>query len=202
MATTDPLDADLDPSEDTPEPEDEDTAEADDAGSGDWESRYKEAQKLISRQGQELSLLRQDEPEESVEDDEDDEDGSDDDLPDPALSRLESQSWDLVRLTYGEDAVDAYGAFYRVFNKAQTPADVVAALEAYVDVRSGKTKETAPPKKVAAEPGTRGGRVDTNRTEPSPDSDEAFAEARKSGKLEDFTSAASAALGFGPSRRR
>jgi hypothetical protein len=192
----DPLEDAPDPTEDTPDDEGEETAEDDaDAGPVDWEVRYKEAQKVISRQGNELSILRR--GEESSDDDAEEPDA---DAPgdDSYVALLEQQSWELVRATYGDLAMDAYEAFYRVNQTAQTPSDHIAALEAYYDVRSGAAK--AAPKAGKDTPDTRT-RIDTNRSDPSPDPDDLLAEARKSGKLEDFTRAASAALGFGASKR-
>jgi len=197
----DPLEDAADPTEDTPPDGTEETAEDGDSGQSDWEARYKEAQKLISRQGTELSLLRRgDDDETSAEEAEDDD--AEDSAPEPYLRRLESQSWSLAESTYGEEAIDAYEAAYRVLAKAETPADYIAAFEAYHEIRSGK----APAAPAAATDGKRSRqdavqpRVDTNR-DGSPDSDDKLAEARKSGSLGSFASAASAALGFGPSKR-
>ena len=75
----DPLDEAPDPTADTPDAEAEDTAEDGDSGQTDWEARYKEAQKVISRQGNELSILRTGDEDA----DEPDEDDHADDDPEP-----------------------------------------------------------------------------------------------------------------------
>lgn len=204
MATTQvPLDEAPDPTEDTPDAQSEDTAADDaDAGPVDWERRYKEAQQVISRQGAELSLYRKgtsdSDPDEGEDEEDDADDGDADAGRDPALGRLEEQSWELARKTYGEQAVVAYEAWYRGYQRAETPMDAMAALEAYYEARTG-TPQVPKAKGQASPPA--GGRVDTNRSDPSPDPDELITEARKSGDLSAFTSAAAARLGFGPKRR-
>lgn len=203
----DPLEDAPDPTADTPEAEPEDTAEDGDSGQTDWETRYKEAQKVISRQGTELSLLRRGDSDEDESDedaaDEDDSDEAGDGAPDPYLRRLESQSWSLAEAQYGEEAVGAYEAAYRILDRAETPADYIAAFEAYHEIRSGKTpavdEKPTDGKKRTRQDSVQP-RVDTNR-DGSPDSDDKLAEARKSGSLGDFTSAAAARLGFGSSKR-
>jgi hypothetical protein len=192
-----PLDDAADPSEDNPGDEGEDKAQDDtDTGPVDWEAQYLEAQKAISRQGAELALLRRGESSD------DDAEALGEDAPDDSsyVAILEQQSWDLARATYGDAAMDAYEAFYQSNRTAQTPSDHIAALEAYYDVRSGQAAALAAASAdKTVEPSQA--RIDTNRSDPSPDLTETFAEARKSGKLEDFTKAASAALGFGSNKR-
>lgn len=192
----DPLDDGPDPSEDTPEDELEDTAEDDaDSGSSDWTPKDRtEATRKITELAQENARLRreaeaQPEPEEDGEDE-----GSDD--------YLDQQNALLAGELYGDEVITAAESVWDLLGAAQTTADYVAVLESYHEARSkGATPQQAsgaakPTRDEATRP-----RVDPNRSERSPDSDDQLAEARKSGKLSDFTGAAAAALGFGPSKR-
>lgn len=207
----DPLDDAPDPTEDTPDAEAEDTAEDDDSGQSDWTPKdRKEALRKVQEQGQEnarlraeLELLRGDGDEADDAEDDVEADDQGDGTDDAYTRRLERQSWTLAEQIHGREAVDAYNkAFYPLYDKAQTPADHIAALEAYHRARLGEaprstsTADKKPSRDEALRP-----RVDSNRSDGSPDSDDKIAEARKSGKLSDFTGAAAAALGFGPSKR-
>lgn len=202
----DPLEDAPEPTEDTPADDSEDTAAADQPdGSIDWEARYKEAQKTISRQGRELSAYRSGESDESDEDEPDEPDDEPDDEADAApASAYEQDSWKLAEALYGEDAIAAYEAASALARKASTPADWVAAFEAYHEIRAGGGKQ----KKGAAKDAADGRqsrdkalepRVDPNRSD-GPDLTDTFEEARKSGSLEKFTAAAAAQLGFGTKR--
>jgi hypothetical protein len=100
---------------------------------------------------------------------------------------------------YGGDAIEAYRAAADLLERAVTPADYLAAFEAYHSIRSG---EGAAPDATSDKP-TRAAattpRVDANRSDlgPDPDLQEKLSEARKGKSLADFTNAATAALGFG-----
>jgi hypothetical protein len=198
----DPLEDAPDPTEDTPDDDSEDTADDQPEGSIDWEARYKEAQKAIAKQGRELAAFRQSEPDESDEDEPDDEDEPTE-VEAPA-EQYERDSWKLAESLYGEEAIDAYTAAEKLTRKATTPADWVAAFEAYHEIRSGKRRAEPDPapadgrksRDKAVEP-----RVDNNRSDQAPDLTQDFEEARKSGSLDAFTRAATAALGLGPKKR-
>lgn len=198
--------------EDTPEGEsDEQATETPQASAAvDWEARYKELEKVHGRQAHELGILRRGEPAEEPDDDEDDDEAEaapeppSREGPDRYVSRLESESWEFARQQYGDEAVDAYTAAYRVLRRAETPADHIAAFEAYHDVRSkgGTSAEAAdaatttkkPTRQQAVEP-----QVDLNRSDASPDLDDLehqFAEATAKGDLGSFVRATTKALGF------
>jgi len=203
----DPLDDGPDPAADTPDDEAEDTAE-DDAESGqqnDWTPKdRREATRKVTELGQENARLKRElelarGTSESDEDEDDEEpDESDDALPE----RLERQNWELAEQVYGKDAVKAYNkVWWPLYEKAETPADFMAALMAFANaVGKGEAPAAAVGGGQSRQEATQP-RVDPNRSDGSPDSDDKLAEARKSGKLEDFTSAAAAALGFGPGKR-
>ena len=198
-----PLDPEPDPTEDTPDAEGEETAEADDQPGSDPEARLAEAQKLITQQAQELSLFRakpKDQPAASSSASE----ASSDDF----LARATQDSWTLAETIHGAEAIEAYRVAFDLYDKAQTPADYVTAFEAYHQIRSGK----APGASKAADAPAAGTktraeatqpRVDANRSDPGsdPNADEKLSEARKSGSLDQFARAAASAMGFGPSTR-
>lgn len=182
----DPLDDELDPTEDTPDSENEDTDAADEPDPSDPEERQKEAQRTITRLSQENARLKE-LAEASDDDDEDDE------ASDPQTAKFEQESWALAETLYGEAAIDAYGAAYRLLRNATTPADHVAAFEAYHEARTGKGKSA--PKAAATDDA-----LEPKDTDLGPDlqkADKKLTEARKGGKLEDFASAAAARMGFG-----
>lgn len=195
-----PLDDELDPTADAPAPEAEEPAAADDTPGSDPETRLAEAQGLITRQQQELALFRgkASQPEESA--------AGETTSSDDFLARATQDSWTLAEKLYGEQAIDAYRTAQQLLDRAATPADYMAAFEAYHDIRSGKAD--AKPEAGAAVAGkTRAEaiqpRVDANRSDPGPDlsnADEKLSEARKAGSLDKFASAAAALMGFGPSR--
>lgn len=209
----DPLDDAPDPTEDTPESEAEDTAEDDaDSGQSDWTPKDRQsATRKITEQGQEIARLRaelelrgDDESDEDEDDDEDDE--SDEGDGDAYRERLEGQSWNLAEQTYGQEAVAVYSdTYYPMFNRATTPMDHIAALEAYHQARlrqeSGEAPE-APAKggkqsrQQAVQP-----RIDSNRSDRGPDSDDKVEEARKAGSLSGFADAVASAFGYGQERR-
>ncbi len=171
-ATPDPA---LDPTEGTPADESEGTAEDTQGSSVDWEKKYREAQKVISKQGQELGLYRQQSTDESDEDEEEDEE----DEPEPqprqreraSEDRLAGDSWVLAEQLYGAEAVTAYGKAAKLWNRAVTPADHVAAMEAYHEARlAGATPQQA------ASPQAQGNapqpRIESNRPDEGPNQTE------------------------------
>lgn len=186
------------PGEDTPEPEQQ----------VDYKARWEKAQELIGRQGHELGLYRRGEtPEDDGSGDEPDEGDEQQSATaaDPYLARLEDQSWELAEQLYGPQAVEAYGIAARIFNKAETPADHLAAFEAYYEARSGgaspgqATAAAAAPATSRTRAEAVQPRVDANRSDAGPDPSETakLEEARKGKDLGAFTRAATRALGFG-----
>jgi hypothetical protein len=182
-----------DPTEDTPEPDDEEGAEADAQPEPDQSSRLTEAQATITRQAQELALFRKQAAAGASEPDAEAA-GSD-----PYQARLEAESWTLAEQVYGADAIEAYRAASDLIEQAVTPADYMAAFEAYHAIRSGEGPAPAtsgrPSRAEATAP-----RVDTNRSDLGPDLQDAetkLSEARKGKSLADFTNAATARMGFG-----
>lgn len=188
-------DDDLDPSEDTPEPDDEDGAE-DVVQPEPDQARLKEAQATITRQAQELALFRKGQAPASESDVETG--GSD-----PYTARLEAESWTLAEQVYGAGAIEAYRAAYRISEQAVTPTDHLAAFEAYHAMRSGDAPAPAavsgkPSRAEATTP-----RVDANRSDLGPDLQDAetkLSEARKGTSLADFAAAATARMGYGRSK--
>lgn len=200
----DPLEDDPDPTEDTPEDDSEDTAEADDSSQSDWTPKdRREATRKITELAQENARLKR-EAEGPAQSDEPDE-GDEDDEPDDDY--LDTQNALLAAELYGPEVTEAATSVWGLLEVATTTADYVALFEAYHEARlkgtvagpgatGGETKGNgAPAKGDLVRP-----RVDTNR-DGSPDSDDRLAEARKSGKLEDFTAGVAERLGFGSSKR-
>lgn len=205
----DPLEDAPDPTEDTPDDDSEDTADDQPEGSNDdWTPKdRREAQKKITEQGQELARLREQLEARSSDEDEDDDDTEDDpgDEVEAPDGRYEQDSWLLAESLYGEEAITAYGAAEKLMRKATTPADWVAAFEAYHRIRSGEGQQdqadAAPQGDKRSRDKALEPRVDTNRSDPSPDLTQNFEEARKSGSLGKFAATAAQALGFGPTKR-
>lgn len=192
-----------DPTEDTPEDASEDTAEADDSSQSDWTPKdRREATRKITELAQQNAELKRDaeKPTRSAKPDE----GSDDDGPDDDY--LDTQNALLAAELYGPEVTAAATSVWGLLEVATTTADYTALLEAYHEARlkgpvakpgatgDGTKGNGAPAKGDLVRP-----RVDTNR-DGSPDSDDRLAEARKTGSLGDFASAAAARLGFGPNR--
>jgi hypothetical protein len=202
-----------DPDEDNPDDEadeQQDTPEQPEQPNDekvDYEARYKELQKSASRQGAELAIWRRGETPKGARSEaaaeEPDEGAGDDTADDGYLASLEQDSWRAAEALYGETAVEAYTAAYSIFERAQTPADYIAAFEAYHEIRSkGGTPEDAA---AAAGNGTKRTRaeavqprVDANRSDAGPDltDDKAVEEARKGTDLGKFVHAATRAMGF------
>ena len=192
--------------------EDQDTPDDAEQPNTDWEARYKEQAKLHARQDAELGIWRRGETptgrgrQAAAAPDEGDEEGDDSDY----VAGLEQDSWRAAEAIYGAAAVEAYNAAFELFERAQTPADYIAAFEAYSDIRSkggstedaaaaaagdGKTKRS---RADAVQP-----RVDLNRSDAGPDlNDKNVEEARKSGSLEQFVGAATRAMGFSGGKTR
>jgi hypothetical protein len=202
-AETDPLEADQGPDADateTPGEPAEDTApDAAEAAETDWEARYKDAAKTIGRQANELGVLRRTAGTPQ--------DGAPADGSSGEGSYLEAQNQTLADELFGEDVVAAYGAAEDLLVNAQTPADWYSALEAYHQARLAGVQ--APAAAAGNEPATGARtrqealqpRVDPNRSDGGPDSDDAgLAEAGKKGDPKFWDKAASA-LGFGPAPR-
>ena len=208
-------DADEDPSEETPDSDDAEQAKETPESEQpiDWEARYKEAQKAISRQGAELKILRRGEVESDEADDEEYEDEADDAEPAQPQSRgaaqLERDSWELAEQRYGPEAIEAYASASRIINRASTPADFVAAFEAYHEIRSnGGSKEEATAAATGTQKQSRAKavepRVDLNRSDAGPDLNDLesqFAGAKAKGDLKGFVHAATTALGFTNSKK-
>ena len=199
MADTDQsaLMDDPDPDEDTPDTADEEGAEDEVQPEPDTDSRLSEAQATITRQAQELALFRR-----GTETEGDGQDGEEAGNDDPYQSRLENESWVLAQNIYGEDAIEAYRAAADLIERAVTPADHLAAFEAYHAIRSGEGVATdatdgsgRPTRAEALTP-----RVDANRSDLGPDlqsAEQQLVEARKGNSLENFAAAATARMGFG-----
>jgi hypothetical protein len=187
----DPLDATPDPTEDTPDEEAEDTAEADDSSQTDWTPRDRsEATRKITELAQENARLRREAETRTTTEPTD---GEDDD---PTGDYLADQNALLAGELYGEEVTEAAAAVWPLLEVASTTADYLAAFEAYHEARSKGISPAA-----AASGATNKSRqeqvqprVDTNRSDGSPDSDEKLAEARKSGDLAKFAAAAVAQL--------
>lgn len=128
------------------------------SGQVDWELKYREAQKLIARQGQELGIYRkqgaQPDPEPAPE------------PVQPSGDRLVKDSWRLAETIYGEDAVQAFGKAQTVLDKAETPADVIAAFEAYHQMRSGAAQQGARQEEQGSP--QQQPRIESNRPDVSP----------------------------------
>lgn len=167
------LDSAQEPFEGTPADEPEDTAAENEENTGDWESRYKELQSYTTRQ---IDQLRR-QLESTTASDEDEEEESEDDEqaePEPAdrtNSRLERESWQLAEQVYGQGAIKAYNKAEVVFNRAQTPADYIAAFETYHQARlDGATRKVAREQAQGNEP-SQPNRVDANRPDAGPRND-------------------------------
>lgn len=177
MPPTDPnatLDAAQDPSEDTPADATEDTEQDATENTVDWQARYAEAQKVIARQGQELGMLRQsddaDEGDDAEEEDAEEPDEADA-PPTRGNDRLERDSWQLAESIYGPESIKAYSNAATLLDRAATPADYVAAFEAYHEARlesaAKKARKAAPAQ--GGEPSQS--RVDANRPDTGPRND-------------------------------
>lgn len=201
----DPLAPDPDPTEDTPDEETEDTAEDDAGAQSDWTPKDRaEATRKITELSQQNAQLRR-EAEQGPDDDADD---ADDEAEPPGdIGYLDDQNALLAAELYGEQVTQAAQSVWPLLETANTTADWMAVLESYHKARSegapapdaaaaaGGTTNGAPTRQEAVQP-----RVDTNRSDGSPGSDDKIAEAKASGKLGDFATAAAEALGFGPKR--
>lgn len=168
-ATQDPA---PDPSEDTQADGSQDTAPDTQGSTVDWESRYKELQSRASKIERERDLLRQQSTPASQDDGYDEPDEEPAPPPTrqaaaPATDRLSRDSWALAEQVYGQPALDAYGRAARLLDRAQTPADYVAAFEAYHEARIGGAKPAAAAQ--AAQAPASQPRIESNRPDASPD---------------------------------
>ena len=168
-ATQDPA---PDPIEDTQADGSQDTAPDTQGSTVDWETRYKELQKRATKAERERDLLRQ---QATPAPDEDEEEPEDEAEPAPtakaspaANSRVQRDLWNLAEQLYGSDAVEAYGHAQRLVSRAETPADYIAAFEAYHERRlAGATpKAAAAPAQGEQAPQRR---IESNRPDASPD---------------------------------
>jgi hypothetical protein len=214
---TDPKDPDVDdqdPDEDNPDDEGDEAQENPEQPEqpnepvDDTAKQLAEAQKLIAKQGRELGQWRKGQtprgqPAAAAAPPESDAGQGDEGDDEGYLDSLEQDSWRAAEALYGESAIEAYSAAYPLYERAQTPADYIAAFEAYHEVRSqGGTPADAA---AAAGNGTRRTRaeavqprVDANRSDAGPDQiDKAVEEARKGTDLGAFVHAATQAMGFG-----
>lgn len=161
-----------DPIEDTPADEPQDTAPDTQGSSVDWETRYKQLQSRASKAERERDLLRQ-QIEASSEEDDDDDFADDEEepvphqAPDRGAERLSNDSWQLAEQVYGEDALAAYIPAAKLLNRAVTPADHVAAFEAYHQARLEGAKPK--PAVAAAQGEPPQPRIESNRPDESPD---------------------------------
>jgi len=187
----DPLDPTPDPSEDTPDEDTEDTAEADADAQSDWtpKDRTEAMRKITELATRNRELERAAAEPEPAADDADEGDASDD------SGYLDDQNALLAAELYGEEVTKAAETVWDLLESATTTADWMTVLETYHQNRS--TGASAP--EAAAAGGSTNGagrqqavqpRVDSNRSDRGPDSDDKLAEAKKSGKLENFASAA------------
>lgn len=214
-------DADATADEETPEDtsddsgadEQEDTPDAEQPS--DWETRYKKLNEAYGRQSAELGILRRggDDTDEAGDEVDDEPDDSGDEEPrgnaETGAARLERDSWALAESRYGAEAIEAYAAAHRILSRAETPADHIAAFEAYYDIRSqGGSKKEA----TAAATGAKQSRdkatqprVDLNRSDASPDPtdlDNQLEGAKAKGDLKSFVHAATSKMGFANTSKR
>lgn len=197
-----PPDDELDPDEDTPADDGEDEVEDPDQSGADQDAdRLAEAQATITRQAQELALFRKGGKGTEAEAG-DDQGGAAAAGSDEYQSRLEDEAWTLAETVYGVDAIEAYAAAAQLIEQAVTPADHLAAFEAYHQIRSGEAPaegdgadDAKPTRRQALTP-----KVDANRSDLGPDiqaADKQLEDARKGTDLGAFVSAATKRLGFG-----
>lgn len=183
MPPTDGLEATFDPqqdpAEDTLADGTEDTDQDDAENTVDWEKRYRDLQSFTTKRIEQLQsqLMGGDEGDEDAEEEDDDEE------PDDAgtASRLEQQNWALAEQMFGGAAIKAYERAAKLMDRAQTPADYVAAFEAYHQARIGGTKKPNTRQQAQADEPSQP--VDANRPDTSPrtDFDRQAEEARASG---------------------
>ena len=164
-ATQDPA---PDPIEDTQADGEQDTAPDTQGSTVDWESRYKELQKRATRAERERDLLRQ---QATTTSDEDEEEPAEE-VTEPAPrnrsnERVQRDLWNLAEQLYGENAVEAYGRAQRLVERAETPADFIAAFEAYHEARLKGSAPAAAAQAQGEQPPQR--RIESNRPDASPD---------------------------------
>jgi len=154
------------PDEGTPEDAGQDTAQDTQRTTADWESRYREAQKVIAKQGQELGIYRK--APAAREDPEPEEEPDPEPVRGTSSSRLEKDSWRLAEQIYGEEAIAAYGRAATLLDRAATPADYVAAFEAY---HQRRLEGAAPAKAAPAASAAEQTHTESNRPDAGPRTD-------------------------------
>lgn len=196
-----------DPIADTPEPTAEapaeDTPQAEQPVVDSWEARYKDLEQAFGRQGNELGMFRRGEAPEPEPVDEEAETASAQPTPAGISERYVADSWDKARALYGDTAVEAYDAVYRLYANADTPSDHMAYLWAFHEMVSAG----ASPKQAAAAVAPAGKsraealqpRVDPNRTDagPDPSIEKQIEEAKGKGDLLSWASGQVKKLGLG-----
>jgi hypothetical protein len=172
------LEDDQDPDEDTLTDPAEDT-DQDTQGAVDWEARYKQLQAYSTRRDQELAAAR--EGSDDGDDEDEDEEGYEEE-PDEAPDRLMLDSWRLAEKEYGKEAIRAYDKAARILDRASTPADYMAAFEAYhADRLASEVKKFEKQQQQSgggqAQGQTSRPPVDTNRADAAPRNYDAQSEA-------------------------
>lgn len=171
-----------DPDADTPGDESEDTAADTQGNTGDWETRYRNlqshtSQKIDQLQRQLEALTTQGDDDEAAGEDDSDEEEDEAPVRDRRAERLERESWALAEQVYGGDTIKAYEKAAVLFDKAQTPADYIAAFEAYHQARLGGGQKKA--QRQAQDDSSQQPQVDPNRPDASPRNDNLNREAEE-----------------------
>lgn len=167
-ATQDP--APQDPIEDNQQADGSQDKAKDNQGSTvDWESQYKELQKRATKAERERDILRQQATDTSDEDEEEPAEEVTEQKPRtrPNNDRVQRDLWNLAEQLYGENAVEAYGRAQRLVERAETPADFIAAFEAYHEARLKGSTPAAAAQAQGEQPPQR--RIESNRPDASPD---------------------------------
>jgi hypothetical protein len=154
------------------------------------DERVRNAQAALSRKAQEAADLRRERDELlALMNQDDEDDGEEGDEPAPTRrstpsaaleaerARADAAEWTLAEAVYGPEVIAAYEASIELFNQATSATDYVTALEAYHELRSKGASPAAAA--AAAEGGTLRTRaeevqprVDLNRPDAAPDSDQ------------------------------
>lgn len=198
----DPLeDAEPDPSlTDEPETEPEDEAQ-DEAESPTDDRSQARIDALLAKnraQGEELGRLRKLERAQAQADEPEGDESSE-----TYSEAVNDDLWLTAELVHGPEAIAAYQKIEPLIEAVDTYADAIAVYEAYHRARlEGAPAAAAAKGAQASRADALEPKVDSNRSDRSPDSDEAITEARKSGSLEKFAQAATAAFGLGPGKPR
>lgn len=129
-----------------------------------WEARYKQLQARDSRIQQENARLKAqlEEAQTSYDEAEDEEEEEPVQRTSRRTSRtqqeiealreqLEAERWQIAEAIYPPEVIDAYGTFAEMWNAADTPADQIAAVNAYHLRLSGQAEQPVAPA-AGAEP--------------------------------------------------